>query len=596
MSIFIGPTVSPPGQFNVRSYGALGNGVADDTAAIQAALTTAGNAGGGSVYLPSGTYLCKTTLTVPNFVRLFGDSPSQAILMGSLTNTATPLLRIGAAGAQGQFITLEGFSIDGVGATPGSHAIQGYYPTFVRIDVQAQGKWPHLFYAWNEGAAVEGAGTQQTYIRIVTPQRAVGSSPLGGIYIKGFCGTTTLDVDICGIDTGDGIHIESMQSDTGVIEITGLVHSIRDGYSVKMSGPGTTVSIHDFYTENTSALAGIDITSLSPTIGPNVQSSINLHTCDRAIITNTAGDVLIDSDCTNPVIINGGGQWPLRLRNSSPSLTFVGAPTMANAYGIGPTGFASNDSTNLVLNGDFTRWTAGADDEGIANNIWGFTYSGSQYKATKCGVGLADTTRTRGSPYCAKVESRGGGWGGAFVVQVVPAALLTGMVVNQPLCLSYKYKEVSHSGNNFGLSIIHADFTGLGEVFGTVPCENGFQRTAVVFPLTAAMIAQGIFLLGYVDESVGYLSEVSVTFGGSGPRDYVRNNVAHDSTTCLEHGFLVTYGTAAPVAGGDPVTGAEWQVGDKVKNTAPEAGGNMGWVCTGAGTPGTWKPFGTIGL
>lgn len=37
-----------------------------------------------------------------------------------------------------------------------------------------------------------------------------------------------------------------------------------------------------------------------------------------------------------------------------------------------------------------------------------------------------------------------------------------------------------------------------------------------------------------------------------------------------------------------------WAVGDRVRNTAPSAGGNIGWVCTTAGTPGTWKTFGTI--
>lgn len=37
-----------------------------------------------------------------------------------------------------------------------------------------------------------------------------------------------------------------------------------------------------------------------------------------------------------------------------------------------------------------------------------------------------------------------------------------------------------------------------------------------------------------------------------------------------------------------------WAVGDLVFNTAPTAGGTIGWVCTTAGTPGTWKTFGAI--
>jgi hypothetical protein len=46
-------------------------------------------------------------------------------------------------------------------------------------------------------------------------------------------------------------------------------------------------------------------------------------------------------------------------------------------------------------------------------------------------------------------------------------------------------------------------------------------------------------------------------------------------------------GTVAPTTG-------TWVVGDIVYNSAPAAGGFIGWVCTTAGTPGTWKTFGAI--
>lgn len=46
-------------------------------------------------------------------------------------------------------------------------------------------------------------------------------------------------------------------------------------------------------------------------------------------------------------------------------------------------------------------------------------------------------------------------------------------------------------------------------------------------------------------------------------------------------------GAAAPVSG-------TYNVGDIVYNTAPSAGGYIGWVCVSAGTPGTWKTFGAI--
>lgn len=48
---------SQPGIYNVRSYGALGNGKALDSKAINKAIDAAADAGGGQVYLPAGNYL-----------------------------------------------------------------------------------------------------------------------------------------------------------------------------------------------------------------------------------------------------------------------------------------------------------------------------------------------------------------------------------------------------------------------------------------------------------------------------------------------------------------------------------------------------------
>lgn len=42
-----------------------------------------------------------------------------------------------------------------------------------------------------------------------------------------------------------------------------------------------------------------------------------------------------------------------------------------------------------------------------------------------------------------------------------------------------------------------------------------------------------------------------------------------------------------------PTTGT-WTIGDRAYNSAPASGQPIGWVCTVAGTPGTWKAFGTI--
>lgn len=59
--------------FNVKNYGATGNGTTNDYAAIAAACAAAAAAGGGTVYFPAGIYLSSSTLTLPDHVNIQGD-------------------------------------------------------------------------------------------------------------------------------------------------------------------------------------------------------------------------------------------------------------------------------------------------------------------------------------------------------------------------------------------------------------------------------------------------------------------------------------------------------------------------------------------
>lgn len=85
-------------------YGAVGDGVADDTAAVQAALTAA--AGNGAVQL-SKTYKVTTTLTVPDHSVIIGQ--------GTITATGFNVLSVGAHCTVSD-ITLTESTTDGVGA------------------------------------------------------------------------------------------------------------------------------------------------------------------------------------------------------------------------------------------------------------------------------------------------------------------------------------------------------------------------------------------------------------------------------------------------------------------------------------------------
>ncbi|HEX2613999.1 MAG TPA: glycosyl hydrolase family 28-related protein [Nitrososphaera sp.] len=75
---------------NVKQYGAVGDGVSDDTSEIQAAINALPSSGG-TVFFPAGTYLISSSLTVPNTpyqgVNFIGTGWGSIIKMASGVNT-----------------------------------------------------------------------------------------------------------------------------------------------------------------------------------------------------------------------------------------------------------------------------------------------------------------------------------------------------------------------------------------------------------------------------------------------------------------------------------------------------------------------------
>jgi len=74
------------GAVSVKSYGAVGDGVTDDTAAIQAALDAGA---GGQVCVPPGTYLTTDALSIPSNTWFCGAGQGSIIKSNSLVNGGT---------------------------------------------------------------------------------------------------------------------------------------------------------------------------------------------------------------------------------------------------------------------------------------------------------------------------------------------------------------------------------------------------------------------------------------------------------------------------------------------------------------------------
>ncbi|HET7412708.1 MAG TPA: glycosyl hydrolase family 28-related protein, partial [Pararhizobium sp.] len=97
---------------DVKSYGAAGDGAADDTAAIKAALAAAADAAPATVRFPAGTYLVTAPLEAPSNVRWLGDGMDKSVfrleaplqgsmIFGALHNARFQALTLDANGMTG---------------------------------------------------------------------------------------------------------------------------------------------------------------------------------------------------------------------------------------------------------------------------------------------------------------------------------------------------------------------------------------------------------------------------------------------------------------------------------------------------------------
>ena len=120
---------------SVTDYGAVGDGVTDDTVAIQAAITAAATAGGGDLVFPANTYCITGPLYVRSGVRLFGegygdasssasqpDAPATAIKWTGVDSGTDPMILVKATTGS-EYVY--GAGVDGIALLGNNDAYDG---------------------------------------------------------------------------------------------------------------------------------------------------------------------------------------------------------------------------------------------------------------------------------------------------------------------------------------------------------------------------------------------------------------------------------------------------------------------------------------
>jgi hypothetical protein len=102
-----------PLSVNVKSYGAAGDGVTDDTAAVQAAVAAAA---GGSVFFPAGIYLTSNAISIPDDTTFYGTGPGSIVKSNVQPNGGTGIgqRQIDSSSATGWTIRDMAFDMSGI--------------------------------------------------------------------------------------------------------------------------------------------------------------------------------------------------------------------------------------------------------------------------------------------------------------------------------------------------------------------------------------------------------------------------------------------------------------------------------------------------
>lgn len=99
--------------YNVKDFGALGDGTTDDTAAINTAILAVYTAGGGVLFFPVGTYMISSAISLQPYVTLRGATPYFSIIKirPNITWTAAAMIDTGTSAATD--IGIESLGVDG---------------------------------------------------------------------------------------------------------------------------------------------------------------------------------------------------------------------------------------------------------------------------------------------------------------------------------------------------------------------------------------------------------------------------------------------------------------------------------------------------
>jgi len=584
---------------NVQQYGAVGDGVTDDTAAIQAAVDS-----GNNTYIPPGTYACSAGIKIPDNHTLFGDGASSILIAIAKTPvTGRQSLVYNEDYTNGnKNITIRDIHIKwSLGITIGSGAdgrgvinmVDCDYVTISNVTQTLTMSRPCIWFS----------GCREFNITdcfLVSTFDGAGGIGSGGIFISS--DNNTIDVDKRSSFHGN---ISGNYVFTNNDEPVAFFGGDKEIYGMTVTG-NTLILEEDSAGRYALSTGLANSSSTFPTQCRDIVISNN-HIEGGINIRDASNDILISnntfnqtkqgsSDSVTQTIVldnNFGGDDPKNVQILGNTF-LVTRNALAVTSSVTAVGVSFNDNivTSEAHNTFALVTIAGGGLAEISNNE--FIINGSTCKGIDSNAALVCTNNIIDVKSQAILLTQD-------AANAVDGTRITGNLITTT---TDSIKILSDDGtatpdiifrlnisNNYVLNSNAADYS-LSIMYDETSGDTAGSK----------YVQEGVIANNFFGHNTRGVDLVDIALGRqkwliSGNLTREVNDRGVSTTGVLANQNLRIGGAFIFISADIPSTTYSsvtfWR-GDIAYDETPSASGTIGWVCTSSGTPGTWKTFGTI--
>ena len=536
---------------NVKDYGAIGDGITDDTEAIQRALDVAYK----EVFFPKGTYLISNTLNVTSHKKIYGEGRNNTVIKVCNEFNGSAMRGFDISNRRLFAIKISDLSIITHLNTisPCLDLSNLSYSTLENVSVNVSGA-THTNHADAIGINMTPTDTSFTFC---------GYNNFIDCFVSGF----RHGIDIYGNDILIRGGFYNANSHIGINLCGGDVINI---FNTEVSSNGRNYPSDNRY--------GIYIAGCN-----NVNIEGNWHEYNSPSATNhDFNDLFIDEATCSNINISNSRFW---IPSGNVYSTDLNSPRYKTAEIDIDNGGYSN--TNLVGNGKFIYKDSNNMPLGWIGNTAQTTLEEipevEQIQGYGSGVRIvrpSGGTNTLGFKVLGKEELKN------LVGQKISFSCVlrinSGSINNVYADVALSYRDLG-SGGTAGYTVSSLRVSKCNKVikllgYGTITqaCADAGMLYFSIWTITGDVS----FDLWDVAVSLSIIpqnNERSITYAGG-------NIITQEfKIGGCRHGF----GISSPSEG-------TWRKGDIVYNTSPSPSSFVGWICVATGTPGTWKGFGLI--